>query len=82
MSQLVDVSNVMSNDPVPIQNYQSSAINSTSVTTENPASIIFKGCSFTACSISMSGQAINKNNYENDVQDLLHDIDINDIFDD
>ena len=78
VSQLVDISNVMSNDPVPapvIQNYQSS-VSSTSVTTENPASIIFKGCSFTGCSISMSGQATNKNNYENDVQDLLHDIDI------
>ena len=50
VSQLVDASNVLLNDLVPpavIQNYyQSSIVTSTSAISENPTSIMFKGCTF------------------------------------
>ena len=61
---------------------QSSAISSASAVTESPISIVFRGCTFTGCAISMSGQATNENQYENGIQDLLQGIDVSDIFDD
>ena len=87
LPQLVDVFNVMNNDtvvPVPlIQTYQSTTTTTTCTTTtsENP-SIVFKGCTFTGCSISMSGQASNENKYKNGVQEFFQGIDIDDFFDD
>ena len=85
MSQHVDIFNVLSNDLVPppvIQNYQSSVVTSTSVISENPTSIVFKGCTFTGCAISMSGQATDEKHYVNGIQNLLQGIDVSDIFDD
>ena len=60
VAQLVDISNVLSNDPTPAPVVQqSSQICSTSAVTESPTSIVFRGCTFTECAISMSGQATN-----------------------
>ena len=85
LPQLVDVSNVMGNDtvdPVPVlQTYQSTTTTSTTTTSESP-SIVFKGCTFMGCSISMSGQATGENKYETGVQELFQGTDIDDIFDD
>lgn len=83
VAQLVDISNVLSNDPLPAPVVQqSSQVTSTSSITENPTSIVFRGCTFTGCAISMSGQATNENQYDNGIQELLKGIDVSDIFDD
>ena len=62
--------NVMGNDtvvPVPVlQTYQSTTTTSTTTTSES-LSVVFKGCTFVGCSISMSGQATSENKYENGV---------------
>ena len=85
LPQLIDVSNVIGNDtvvPVPVlQTYQSTTTTSTTTTSESP-SIVFKGCTFMGCSISMSGQPTSENKYENSVQELFQGIDIDDIFND
>ena len=67
--------NVLSNDLVP----PPSTVTSTSAISENPTSIVFKGCTFARCVISMSGQATNENHYENGIKDLLQGIDGSDI---
>ena len=83
LAQLVDISNVLSNDPTPASvAHQSSQICSTSAVTESPTCIVFRGCTFTGCAISMSGQATNENQYDHDTQELLKGLDVSDIFDD
>ena len=85
-SQLVDVSNVISNRSVAVpkmSNYQPST-NNVKTANDSPATIVFKGCTFTACAVSMSGQATNENQSVNEhsIQELLRGIDVHDIYDD
>ena len=63
-----------------IQTYQSTT--TCANTAGDTPCIVFKGCTFTGCAISMSGQASNENKYENGMQNLFQGTDIDDIFDD
>ena len=88
LPQLVDVSNVMANDSIimillstassVIQTYQSTT--TCANTAGDTPSIMFKGCTFIGCAISMSGQASNENKYENGMQNLFQGTDIDDTY--
>jgi len=86
LPQFLDVSNVMDNRPVvPVsvmQTYKTSISTSCTTTTSENPTIVFKGCTFTGCAISMLGQASNENTYEYGIQDLFKGIDIDDVFND
>ena len=82
LPQLLDVSTVMDDHTVaPVSVMQTASTSCTTTTSENPT-IVFKGCTFTGCAISMSGQASNENTYEHGIQDLFKGIDMDDVFND
>jgi len=78
LPQLFDASNIVDNGlVVPVsKTYQSTTATTCKTTTSENPTIVFKGCTFTGCSISMSGNASNENKYNYDVQELLRGIDV------
>ena len=71
---LPQVSNLQSHT----SNAPTATLTPTVASSATPPAVLFNGCTFTACAISMSGQAV----HNSSIDELFEGIDVNEIFDD
>ena len=87
-TQLLDVSNIMSRKMTAGQVAKESTSMVTAVASgpkpvNTPPSILLSGCTFTGCSISFAGNAVNNNNNDNQVaEETLQGLSYDDVFED